>query len=170
MPPKHRADRAASAFLWRRSAGQVMSDKISYHLLGPENAGLLAASDLFDGPVDPGQLRAFLAREGHALVFAQVGGRVAGFASGAELLHPDKPPEFYINEVGVANDLRRQGIATALVGRLIARARDRGCGAVWLATETDNDAARALYRRMGAEESEPVVLYGWDLGAENPPP
>ena len=42
------------------------------------------------------------------------------------------------------------------------RARARGCKGIWLATETDNIAARALYRRLGADETTGIVVYDWD--------
>jgi len=63
-----------------------------YHRLTEDNAHLIAAADVFDNPVDPRQLAAFLADDGHELVFATSGDVVIGFASGSVLLHPDKDP------------------------------------------------------------------------------
>jgi ribosomal protein S18 acetylase RimI-like enzyme len=74
-------------------------------------------------------------------------------ASGTVLLHPDKQPAFFINEVSVVEDLRRTGIATALCERLLEVARAKGCKGVWLATEADNAEARALYRKLRARQT-----------------
>lgn len=68
------------------------------------------------------------------------------------LLHPAKASVFFINEVDVAPACRRQGVATALCRKLIGIARDQGCRGIWLATEEDNVAARALYRRLDARD------------------
>lgn len=139
-----------------------MTDEVLYHLLGPKNAFQLEGADVFDNPVDPVQLAAFVADAGHEMVFATMGARVVGMASGTVLLHPDKQPAFFINEVGVNEDLRARGIGTALTKLLIKVARDKGYQGIWLATETDNVEARALYQKLGARETDAVVVYDWD--------
>jgi len=130
--------------------------------LGPGDEALLAGADVFDNPVDPDQTRAFLADPGHEIVVARQDGVIIGMATGVVLLHPDKPPAFFVNEVGVDEDMRRQGVGLQLVQRLLAIARDRGCQGIWLATEDDNQAARALYRRAEARETGGIVVYDWD--------
>ena len=139
-----------------------MNDTATYHLLDPQTAPLLGGADVFDNPVDPAQLAAFLADPGHHMVLAMQGSRVIGFASGNVLLHPDKPPAFFINEVGVNENMRQRGIATELCRRLMDLARGKGYRGIWLATETDNTAARALYRKLQARETDAVVVYDWD--------
>jgi ribosomal protein S18 acetylase RimI-like enzyme len=139
-----------------------MALAVRYHHLTPANAHLIKDCAAFDNPVDPASLAAFLADSGHEMVFAETGGAVAGFASGTVLLHPDKPPAFFINEVGVVPEMRRKGIAAALCKMLIGIARDRGCRGIWLATEGDNAAARALYRRLGGRETPDIAVYDWD--------
>ena len=93
------------------------------------------------------------------IVVALSGGEVVGFASGTVLMHPDKPTGFFINEVGVGEAFRRQGIATRLVRRLVDLAQDRGCVELWLATEGENEPARALYRKLGGKETPDIVMY-----------
>ncbi|MFG3495036.1 GNAT family N-acetyltransferase [Streptomyces sp. NPDC047928] len=44
---------------------------------------------------------------------------------------------------------RRQGLATAVMAALAARALEEGASAAWLQVESDNDGARALYDGMG---------------------
>ena len=139
-----------------------MNDATTYHRLGPNNAQLLDQAEVFDNPVDPEQLDKFLADDGHELVFATSGKTIIGFASGSILLHPDKEPAFFVNEVDVAPSYQRQGVATALCKMLIGVARDRGCQGIWLATEEDNVAARALFRGLDARETGAIVVYDWD--------
>jgi ribosomal protein S18 acetylase RimI-like enzyme len=45
--------------------------------------------------------------------------------------------------------MRGQGIATALVARLLARAWDRGARVAYLQVDADNAPAIAVYRRYG---------------------
>ena len=139
-----------------------MDDAVTYHRLDQENAQLLLGAGVFDNPVDTGQLDGFLADDVHELIFAVLGKTVIGFASGTILLHPDKAPALFVNEVGVAHDHQRQGIAQTLCNMLFDVARNRGCQGIWLATEDDNTPARALYRSLGARETGGVVVYDWD--------
>ncbi|WP_225644062.1 GNAT family N-acetyltransferase [Streptomyces werraensis] len=44
---------------------------------------------------------------------------------------------------------RREGLATAVMAALAARALEEGASAAWLQVETDNEGARALYGRLG---------------------
>ena len=44
---------------------------------------------------------------------------------------------------------RRRGVATAMLARLVGRARQAGCGAVLLEVRVSNTGAQALYRRHG---------------------
>ncbi|MFN3857785.1 MAG: GNAT family N-acetyltransferase [Caulobacter sp.] len=130
--------------------------------LGPGDDAVLAGADVFDYPVRPDQARAFLADPGHEIVVARQDGRIIGMATGVVLLHPDKQPAFFINEVGVDEDQRRSGVGRQLVEHLLEIARERGCRGIWLATEEDNVAARALYRRTMARETGGIVVYDWD--------
>jgi Acetyltransferases len=132
-------------------------------ILDPADLALLldTAPGLFDQPVDPEQAQAFLADPMHRIAAVIEQGAVLAFASGTILLHPDKPPSFFVNEVGTRDEARRRGHASAALAALIAEARRMGCQGIWLGTEADNTAARALYRRLGAEEM-PFIGYGWD--------
>lgn len=123
---------------------------------------LLSIRDgIFDNAVDPAQARAFLGSGLHHLFVAFDGGQAVAFASGVVLLHPDKPPSLFVSEVGTHDDHRRRGHARAVLQALIDHARGLGCQGIWLGTEPDNTAARALYRAAGAEEY-PFIGYGWD--------
>lgn len=135
---------------------------LRFHILDQDTAHMLVGADVFDNPVDPDQCAGFIADAGHMMVFATLADRVVGMASGTVLRHPDKQPALFVNEVGVDEELRNQGIGAALTQRLLDMARAQGCQGIWLATEGDNASARALYRKLGARETEEIVVYDWD--------
>jgi [ribosomal protein S18]-alanine N-acetyltransferase len=54
--------------------------------------------------------------------------------------------------LAVAPEARRQGVATALLHRVLAEIGARGGAAVFLEVSTGNIAARALYQRFGFTE------------------
>jgi aminoglycoside 6'-N-acetyltransferase I len=137
---------------------------VEIRALGPGDLDLLCAAEegLFDDPVDPVQAAAFLADPLHHMVVALDRGRIVAFASGSVLLHPDKPPAFFVNEVGTRESHLRRGLASAVTRRLFDLARDLGChGGIWLATEDDNEAALGLYRKLEGDEHT-FVAFGWD--------
>lgn len=137
--------------------------------LGPQDIDCLAAVEpgLFDNPVDPAQARAFLGDPRHLIAVALEAGRPTAFASGTVLLHPDKPPSLFVNEVGTRDSHRRRGLARACLSALIEAGRARGCKGAWLGTEPGNAPARALYRSLGGQEM-PFIGYGWDGAFDDP--
>jgi ribosomal protein S18 acetylase RimI-like enzyme len=141
----------------------------SIHILGPGDAELLAraAPDVFDGPVDPALAAEFLADPRHHIAVAVDGDAVVGFASGVHYVHPDKPAQLFVNEVGVAPTHQRRGIALRLLEALFAEGRAAGCAQAWVGTDVSNDAARRLYAAAGGVEApEPFVMveFGLDDG------
>jgi ribosomal protein S18 acetylase RimI-like enzyme len=133
-------------------------------MLGVSDASVLdrVAEDVFDGPIVPDLLREFLNDPRHHLAAAIEEGAVIGIASAIDYIHPDKRAQCWINEVSVAPAHRRRGIGTLLVRAITGHARVIGCEVVWLATEIDNEPARALYRAAGAVET-PIVMYDFPL-------
>ncbi|MEU4421185.1 GNAT family N-acetyltransferase [Actinoplanes sp. NPDC024001] len=122
------------------------------------------AADLFDAPPIEEATRRFLGDPGHHLLLAyDEAGRPIGMISGVETTHPDKGTEMLVYELGVAPVARLQGVATALVNALAEVARGNGCYGMWVATESDNKAALATYRRAGACEEMTFTLLSWDL-------
>jgi aminoglycoside 6'-N-acetyltransferase I len=107
--------------------------------------------------------RAFLEDARHHLVVAIDDGVVVGMASAVDYVHPDKAPQLWINEVGVAPAYQRRGIGRLLLDALLAHGRTLGCTEAWLGTEEDNLPARRLYESAGGE-AEPFVLYSFPLG------
>ena len=141
-----------------------MAETITLRHLGPDDLELLLRVEegLFDNPVRADQAALFLDDPLHEMVLALSGAQVVGMASGQVLYHPDKPPAFFINEVGVRDAFQRRGIATKLCAAIKEIAEARGCEGIWIATEADNVAARGLYRSMDARETTGIVVYDWD--------
>ncbi|MDX2159505.1 MAG: GNAT family N-acetyltransferase [Hyphomicrobiaceae bacterium] len=127
---------------------------IQVRLVGKDDVALLgrAVEDVFDEAIQPELLAAFIAAPGHALVVAIDGGQLIGQARGIVHLQPDRPPELYIDNLGVTPRLQRRGIGTRLIERLLEWGREKGCTSVWVATEPDNDAALAFYSSLGLEK------------------
>ncbi len=143
----------------------VQPDGIELRALGPQDHALLCATPpgVFDHDVTPERARAFLADPANLLVVALERGVVCAMATGTVLTHPDKPPQLFVNEVGVRADRQGRGLGRALMAAVLAEARGRGCAQVWVATDAENAAARALYRGAGGSETEGVVLYEWEI-------
>jgi ribosomal protein S18 acetylase RimI-like enzyme len=119
------------------------------------------ADDVFDEPVIPARLAAYLADSSNLMVLAITNGEVIGQVAAVLHRHPDKPAELYIDEVGVTPRYQKQGVATKMMDEMIRWGRELGCEEAWVGTEPDNAPARALYQRHA--EATPVVIYEWDL-------
>lgn len=83
---------------------------------------------------------------GHVVLLAEVAGAVVG--TGALLFEPDGVT-CQLVRVSVRRDLRRSGIARAIVASLLVVARERGRRRVWVETDEPWHDAIALYERMG---------------------
>ncbi len=121
--------------------------------------------DLFDDPLDPAATRAFLDDPRHYMAAAIDGGVMVGFASAVRYAHPDKTrPQFWVNELAVAESHQRRGLAKAMMRLLAQTARDAGCFEMWVGTEVSNTAARRTYEASGGTaDDEAFVSYVWDL-------
>jgi len=120
------------------------------------------APEVFDEPIRPERLAAYLRTPGHLIVLALEGGLVVGQCTAVVHRHPDKVDELYVDEVGTASTHRRQGIARAMMEEMFAWGRELGCKEAWLGTELDNDAANALYHAMGGKPDH-MLYYEFKL-------
>lgn len=130
---------------------------IEVRLLGPGDEDVLrsVADEVFDNPIDPDFAQEFLEDPRHHLAVAIEEGVVVGFASAVHYLHPDKAPQLWINEVGVAPTHRRLGLGKAVLEALFGVGRERRCTEAWVLTHRTNRAAMALYTSAGgAEEAD----------------
>jgi len=138
-------------------------------LLNTTNAELLArvAPGVFDHPVDARWSAEFIADPRHHLAVAVHDGAVIGMASAVHYVHPDKPPELWINEVGVSPDFRGRGVGRDLLACLFGHARTLGCRGAWVLAERSNAAAVRLYAAAGGTEAAPpVMMFTFDLSSE----
>lgn len=145
----------------------MSATEVAVTMLGPGDAAVLdrVAPDVFDEPVDARWTAEFFADPRHHLAAAVDDGVVVGFASGVHYLHPDKPPELFINEVGVASTHQGRGLARRLMRTLLDHGRALGCVTAWVGTERTNTAANRLYASTGGVP-EDFVLYAFDLTPE----
>jgi ribosomal protein S18 acetylase RimI-like enzyme len=119
------------------------------------------APDVFDEAIEPARLAAYLDDASHLMVLALSGGVVIGQAAGVVHLHPDKPNELYVEEVGVSPLHQQRGVARAMLDELARWGIERGCEDAWLGTEPGNQAAKALYAHYARPEN--ILMYYWEL-------
>lgn len=139
---------------------------IRIRILGSHERAVLdrVAPEVFDHGIDPRWSAEFLADARHHLAVALEAEQVIGMASAVHYLHPDKAPELWINEVGVAPSHRGRGIGKQLLGALLAHGRELGCREAWVLTEEENAAARRLYASVGGEEeADSPVMFTFGL-------
>lgn len=136
-------------------------DAAEIRRLGPTDADLvIAAGDaVFDHAPDPGWTAAALADPGQVIVGAIAGGGLVGFAAGAVVRQPDKPPALYINELGVAEARHRRGIGTAILHGAAAAARGLGCAEMFVMTEADDARANAFYAAFPSAAAEAARVW-----------
>ena len=137
-----------------------MSPSVTIRILGPADASVLdcVAPDVFDNAIDPRWTAEFVADPRHHIAVALAGGHVVGMASAVHCVHPDKPPELWVNEVGVAPSHQRQGVGKQLLDVLFAHGKALGCREAWVGTEPTNIAARRLYAAAGGTEESMIYV------------
>jgi ribosomal protein S18 acetylase RimI-like enzyme len=119
---------------------------------GDENVLMTVAPAVFDNPIDTELTKEFLEDPRHHIAVAIDDGLVVGFASGVHYIHPDKPPELWVNEVGLAPTHRRRGLGKAVLKALFEVGRAQNCTVAWVLTYRTNVAAMALYASVGGTE------------------
>ena len=139
---------------------------IEFKVLGAGDEHILSqvAPDVFDSPVDERLTAEFLKDPRHHIAVAVDEGVVVGFASAVSYIHPDKPAELWVNEVGVTPTHRNRGIARSLLALLFGVGRQEGCATAWVLTERENSPAMRLYQSCGGEEAEgETVIFSFEL-------
>jgi len=111
---------------------------------------------------NPDGSRAFLQDPRNVLVAALADGEPVGYAIAYVLERADRPsPMILLYEIEVASRHRRRGIGLGLIDRVREIARSEGAYKMWVLTEWENVAARALYRSAGGAESGDSLLIEW---------
>lgn len=143
---------------------------ITVRILGQHELDALdhVAPGVFDGPIAPALRDEFLRDSRHHLAVAVTSeGLVVGMASAVHYVHPDKPPQMFINEVGVSPEYQGQGIGRRLVQALLERAVELACTEAWVLTEASNTAAMALYRSAGGSPADsPSIMFTFSLNID----
>ena len=122
------------------------------------------APGVFDHAIIPRWRDEFLDDRRHHLVVALQDGVVVGFVSAVHYVHPDKPPELWIDEVGVAPSHHRLGIGRRLLERALAQGAELGCVQAWVLASPDNLAAQRLYTSSGGRAAaELSVMFEFPL-------
>ncbi|WP_439545228.1 GNAT family N-acetyltransferase [Sandarakinorhabdus sp.] len=141
---------------------------LSVRRLGPDDlALLLGAGTLFDDPLRPDMAARFLAHPDHHLFAAVHAGKMIGFVSAMSYLHPDKPLEYWLNEVGVNEAWHRCGVGRRLMMAALDHSWRLGCTAAWVLTNSSNRAARGLYAACGgtatpaARHGDSVIMFSF---------
>ena len=145
---------------------------VAVRVLGPGDAAVLdrVAPEVLDRGVRPALAAEFLADPRHHIAVAVEDGAVVAFASGVHYVHPDKPAELWINEVGTSPAHRRRGLGAAVVGALLAEGRRLGCVNAWVLTDRGNAAAMSLYGSCGGVEAKgETVMFEFPLARGETP-
>lgn len=110
------------------------------------------AAGVFDHGINAMRCREFLSNPRHHLAVATDSRVVAGMASGVHDVHPDKEPELWVNEVGIAPTHRNRGLGKQLLHALLNVGRQLGYTEAWVVAERSNARAMRLYTSCGGSE------------------
>jgi ribosomal protein S18 acetylase RimI-like enzyme len=141
----------------------------SVKVLGPGDQAVLddVLPGVFDNALDPTLVAEFVGDGRLHLAVAIDQGQVVGFASGVHYVHPDKPSELWINEVGVAPSHQGHGIGKAVVRALLQHGERLGCREAWVLTDRSNQAAMRLYTSAGGKEApNDQVMFTFHLNTQ----
>jgi aminoglycoside 3-N-acetyltransferase I len=143
----------------------MMARPFSIHVLGATDVGHMRSmldlfGDVFEdrptyvgAPPSDEYLGQLLASEQFIAITALADNETIGGLAGYVLPKFEQArSEVYIYDLAVAQAHRRQGIATALIGRLQALAAERGAYVIFVQADLGDDAAVALYSKLGTRE------------------
>ncbi|MEM8498256.1 MAG: GNAT family N-acetyltransferase [Pseudomonadota bacterium] len=135
----------------------TLSDQIN-------SASWTAENEIGDGEYTAQGLERYLQQSGHIFLRASVNGEFAGMAAAAILEKAYANSRWlYVDELDVAANFRRLGVGATIMRYLLGLASENECKELWLGTETDNSAARALYESLNPSEVEPFVGFNYSL-------
>jgi aminoglycoside 3-N-acetyltransferase I len=140
---------------------------------GRMHALLDVLADAFEDPghysaarPDANWWRRLLAGDGFIALVALVDEQVVGGLAAYVLPKFERAQhEVYLYDLAVAVPHRRRGIATALIHELCAVASRLGAASVYVQADAEDDAAVALYRRLGREAE--VLHFDFEVSAAN---
>jgi aminoglycoside 3-N-acetyltransferase I len=134
----------------RLTAGDIVFARRALELFGEVFDDLPAYCS--DQP-DDAWLAELLADPNFIFQVVREGNRITGAMASYVLRKFEQPRrEIYIYDLAVAEDCRRQGIATALIEALKAIAREIGAWVIYVQADHGDDPAVALYTKLGTRE------------------
>lgn len=154
--------------------GRPENRVIAIQRLGPGDIGAMErANRLFaevfgeEGyhgpPPSQDHLRQLLADDKFIALVARQGAEMVGALAAYELVKFEaERSEIYIYDLGVCEDFRRRGVATALIEALKPIARDKGAWVIFVQADPPDAPAVALYDKLGTREE----VYHFDIGVE----
>ncbi|MEL6529519.1 MAG: GNAT family N-acetyltransferase [Pseudomonadota bacterium] len=144
-----------------KGAGSALPPDFETHWIDHSNAHWLdaVAEGVFDHAIDPDRLKAYLTNSLNWMCVALHDDVVVGMCMSVIHLHPDKPTELFLDEIGTGDDWRRQGIARRLMQMVFDRCDAEEIDEIWLGTEPDNLPARGLYESTGAKGEAALIYY-----------
>jgi aminoglycoside 3-N-acetyltransferase I len=117
--------------------GEVFGERETYSVRQPDDAWLAS----------------LLGSEDFAFLVARDGAAPVGALAAYVLRKFEQPrKEIYIYDLAVAEHRRREGVATALIAELQAIAREIGSYVIFVQADHGDDAAIALYEKLGKRE------------------
>jgi len=112
-------------------------------------------------------LKKYLSSSQNILLLAYSEEKIVGAVIAYILPHPDSTnSSLYVHELDTHPSFRRQGVGTVLMQAVFRLAKSHGLGEVWIGTETDNDAANSLYRKLNPYEEEASIIYSYKIKPE----
>ena len=101
----------------------------------------------------------FGAKRCYEVLIAEIGGKPGGYLLFHDAYDPTEAERgFYMADLHVEARARRRKVGRALMAALAHEAKRRNRGFLWWISNGWNDAARAFYAGLGAED-EPVVAH-----------
>ena len=95
-----------------------------------------------------------MSEPGHAVLVAEVEGRIVGFVTLSASRHWAGETDASIGELVVAHEAEGMGIGTALVEAVVEHAKAEGYARISVSTGAANERARRLYGRLGFEDED----------------
>jgi aminoglycoside 3-N-acetyltransferase I len=119
---------------------------------------VFADQDTYGGrPPDDAYAAAILSNPDVILLSAMAGERIVGGLGAYRMPKFEQArSEIYIYDLAVAEDMRRIGIARALIEELRRIARETDCWMIFVQSDPEDEPALALYRKLGVCEEHPL--------------
>lgn len=134
--------------VWTKRGHTAAHDQCTLALLDGTIAGMFVAFSAEDGDA---LARRFLAVSLPRLGVLRWPGVMRHLQASARVMPVPPPRSLYVDALAVAEEQRRNGVATAMLEAAAVQARQRGLRGVALDTGLENTRAQALYEGFGFE-------------------